>query len=59
MKFAIAGVALGIILLWVLPWWVSLVIIAAAIAVPVGGYLMLDPSQRRRIGRIRGRGQIG
>jgi hypothetical protein len=59
MKFAIAGVALGIILLWALPWWVGLVIIAAAIAVPAGGYLMLDPSQRRRIGRIRGRRQIG
>jgi hypothetical protein len=59
MKFAIAGVAVGLILLFILPWWVSVLIIAAAIAIPVGGYLMLDPSQRRRMSRMRRRGQIG
>jgi hypothetical protein len=58
MKFGIAGAIVGLILLFVLPWWVGLVIIAAAIGIPLGGYLMLDPSQRRRIKRIRRR-QIG
>jgi hypothetical protein len=58
MKFGIAGVIVGFILLFVLPWWVGLVLIAAAIGIPLGGYLMLDPSQRRRIKRIRRR-QIG
>jgi Flp pilus assembly protein TadB len=59
MKFGIAGVVIGLILLFVLPWWVGLVIIAAAIGIPLGGYLMLDPSQRRRLKRIRQRRQIG
>jgi hypothetical protein len=30
-------------------------VIAAAIAVPVGAYLMLDPSQRRRLRNIQQR----
>jgi len=34
-------------------------VIAAAIAVPVGAYLMLDPSQRRRLRDIQRRKQIG
>jgi hypothetical protein len=58
MKFGIAAAVVGFILLFVLPTWIGLVVIAAAIAIPVGGYLMLDPSQRRRIKRIRRR-QIG
>lgn len=59
MKFAIAGVVVGLIMLFILPFWVGVLIIAAAIAIPVGAYLMLDPSQRRRISRMRRRGQIG
>jgi hypothetical protein len=58
MKFGIAAAVVGLILLFILPTWVGLVVIAAAIAIPVGGYLMLDPSQRRRLKRIRRR-QIG
>ena len=58
MKFGIAGALVGIILLFWLPWWIGLVVIAAAIGIPVGAYLMLDPSQRRRIKRIRRR-EIG
>jgi hypothetical protein len=58
MKFGIAGAIVGIILLFWLPWWIGLVVIAAAIGIPVGAYLMLDPSQRRRIKRIRRR-EIG
>jgi hypothetical protein len=48
-KFAIAGAVVGFILLFILPWWVGVVVIGAAIALPVGAYLMLDPSQRRRL----------
>jgi hypothetical protein len=57
-KVGIAGIVLGLILLFVLPeWlvWVGIAIIVAAIAVPVAGYLALDKSQRRRLRAIRGR----
>ena len=59
MKFGIGGVIIGLILLAVLPWYVSVLIIAAAIALPAAGYLMLDPSQRRRLRQARRRGQLG
>ena len=59
MKFGIGGVVVGLIVLWLLPWWIGALIIAAAIALPVGAYLMLDPSQRRRLRRIQQRRQIG
>ena len=59
MKLAIAGVIVGFILLFVVPWWVGALVIAAALALPVGAYLMLDPSQRRRLRRIQQRRQIG
>jgi hypothetical protein len=59
MKWSIAGIVLGLILLFVLPWEVSLAIIVLAIAIPAGAYLMLDPSQRRRLRGIRRRGQLG
>jgi hypothetical protein len=58
MKWSIAGIVLGLILLIVLPWEVSLAIIVLAIAIPAGAYLMLDPSQRRRLRGIRRR-QVG
>ena len=57
-KLAIGGVIIGLILLWVLPWEIGALIIAAAIAVPVGAYFMLDPSQRRRLKRIQERRQL-
>jgi len=47
-KIAIGGIIIGLILLFINP-WIALVVIAAAIAIPVAGYLMLDPSQRRRL----------
>jgi cell division protein FtsW (lipid II flippase) len=56
--FAIAGIIIGLITLAVLPWEVSLLIIVAAIAIPTTAYLMLDPSQRRRLRNARRR-QIG
>ena len=58
MKLAIGGIIIGLILLFINP-WIALVVIAAAIAVPVAGYLMLDPSQRRRLKRINERKQLG
>jgi hypothetical protein len=59
MKLAIGGIIIGLILLWVLPWEIGALIIAAAIALPVGAYFMLDPSQRRRLKRIQERKQLG
>ena len=59
MKIAIGGIIIGLILLFINP-WIALVVIAAAIAVPGAGYLMLDPSQRRRLKDIQQRRkQIG
>jgi ABC-type bacteriocin/lantibiotic exporter with double-glycine peptidase domain len=59
MKIAIGGIIIGLILLLINP-WIALVVIAAAIAVPVGAYLLLDPSQRRRLRNIQQRNkQIG
>lgn len=57
MKIAIGGIIIGLILLIINP-WIALVVIAAAIAVPVGAYLLLDPSQRRRLKNIQRRRQI-
>ena len=57
--FGIGGVVLGLILFAVLPWWVSVLVIAAAIAIPVVAWRSLDPSQRRRIKAMRDRGQLG
>jgi hypothetical protein len=57
--FAIGGVIVGLFLLIWLPWWVTVLIIAAAIAIPATAYLMLDPSQRRRLREARRRGQLG
>jgi hypothetical protein len=54
-KVGIAGIILGLILLAVLPWWAAVGIIIIAAAIPVGGYLALDKSQRRRIKAIRSR----
>jgi hypothetical protein len=55
MKWGIAGVIIGFILLFIVPWEVALALIVLAIAIPTGAYLMLDPSQRRRLREIRRR----
>jgi hypothetical protein len=54
-KVGIAGIVLGLILLAWLPWWAAFGIIIVALAIPVGGYLALDKSQRRRLRAIRAR----
>ncbi|MEU1309358.1 hypothetical protein ABZ419_10750 [Streptomyces cinnamoneus] len=48
-KVAVGGVAVGIVLLWLLPFWAALLVI---VGVPVGAYLLLDPSQRKRLRRV-------
>jgi hypothetical protein len=53
-KWAIAGVVVGLIL-WIVSPWATLAVIVLALAVPTGLYLMLDPSQRRRLKEIRRR----
>ena len=59
LMFGVGGVIIGLILLAVLPWWVPVLIIVAAIAIPVIAWRTLDPSQRRRIRGMRDRGQLG
>ena len=59
MKLAIGGIIIGLIFLWALPSEIGALIIAAAIALPVGAYFVLDPSQRRRLKRIQERKQLG
>jgi len=58
MKIAIGGIIIGLILLLINP-LIAVIVIAAAIAVPVAAYFMLDPSQRRRLKRIQERKQLG
>ena len=55
MKYSIAGIIIGLILLAIIPTWAALAIIAAAIAIPAGAYMMLDPAQRRRLRETRRR----
>jgi membrane protein implicated in regulation of membrane protease activity len=59
-RYGIAAVigVIGLILLFAHP-IIGIVIIAAAIAVPVVGYRMLSPEQRRRLRSQRRRKQIG
>ncbi|MFD5270348.1 hypothetical protein [Streptomyces sp. NPDC058335] len=48
-KIAAGGVAVGLLLLIWLPWWAALLIV---LGVPAAAYLMLDPSQRRKLRRV-------
>jgi hypothetical protein len=57
--FTIGGIIVGLIVLAWLPWYVSALIIIAAIAIPAAAYRMLDPSQRRRLRNVRRRRQLG
>lgn len=54
-KIAIGGVAVGLLLWPLIGFWFSLLVV---LGVPAVAYLMLDPSQRRRLRRIN-RNQIG
>ncbi|MFD2081925.1 hypothetical protein SAMN05421678_101160 [Actinopolymorpha cephalotaxi] len=55
----IGGVGVAFVGWLLLPWWAALLIVLAVVGAPVAGYLMLDPSQRRRLARIRERRQLG
>ncbi|MFC9972451.1 hypothetical protein ACFVH6_16345 [Spirillospora sp. NPDC127200] len=57
-KIAIGGVVVGLVLGAIFGWWIAALVILGAIAVPVAGYLMLDPSQRKRV-RAQGRKRLG
>ncbi|GAA0403978.1 hypothetical protein [Streptomyces luteireticuli] len=48
-KVAVGGVAVGALLLLVLPFWAAVLVM---VGVPVGAYLLLDPSQRKRLRRV-------
>ncbi|GGU50027.1 hypothetical protein GCM10010211_12860 [Streptomyces albospinus] len=54
-KVAIGGVAVGVILLSVLPFWAAVLVM---VGIPAIAYLTLDPSQRRRLRHV-SRKQIG
>ncbi len=54
-KVGIVGVIVGLVLLAILPWWAAVGTIIIALAIPVGGYMALDKSQRRRLRAIRAR----
>lgn len=57
-KYVLGGAAVALLALWLLPSWLAMLIIVAVVAAPVVGYFMLDESQRRRITRLRHRGQL-
>ena len=55
LKWGIAGVVVGLILLGFIPFWLAGLLIVIAIAIPAGAWLMLDESQRRRYRELRRR----
>jgi uncharacterized membrane protein len=56
MKVGIVGIVIALILLIVgIPFWAVALVFVIALAIPVGGYMALDKSQRRRIRAIRDR----
>jgi uncharacterized membrane protein HdeD (DUF308 family) len=58
LRYGLIGVVIGLILFWINP-LAAIVVLAAAVAIPVIAYRMLSPEQRRRLRRTRGRKQIG
>jgi hypothetical protein len=59
MKYGIAGIVVGLILFIFAPVWLALGVVVLAVAIPAVLYAMLDPSQKRRLRRARGRKQLG
>jgi hypothetical protein len=56
MKVGIAGIAVALVLLiFGVPFWAVALLIVVAAAIPIGGYLALDKSQRKRLKEIRAR----
>ncbi|MFD7324356.1 hypothetical protein ACFV9D_25240 [Streptomyces sp. NPDC059875] len=48
-KIVIGGVAIGLLLMPLIGFWMSLLVV---LGVPAVAYLALDPSQRRRLRRM-------
>jgi membrane protein implicated in regulation of membrane protease activity len=48
-KVVVAGVAVGLLLMPLIGFWMSLLVV---LGVPAVAYLALDPAQRRRLRRI-------
>ncbi|HXW88127.1 MAG TPA: hypothetical protein VEJ42_07695 [Streptosporangiaceae bacterium] len=59
MKWGIAGVIIALILFGFIPWYIPVILLVIAIAVPAIAYRMLSPEQRRRLRRARQRRQLG
>jgi hypothetical protein len=57
-KVVVGGVVVAALALWLIHALIFKLIVLGIIAVPVAGYLMLDPSQRRRV-RGQARKRIG
>ena len=57
-KVVIGGVAIGLLVLWLVNSWILTLVLLGVIAIPVVGYVMLDPSQRKRV-RAQGRKRLG
>jgi membrane protein implicated in regulation of membrane protease activity len=55
-KVMIGGVAVGLLLMPLIGFWMSLLVV---VGVPALAYLALDPGQRRRLRRVAGRREIG
>jgi uncharacterized membrane protein len=56
MKVGIVGIVIALILLvFGIPFWAVALVFVVALAIPVGGYMALDKSQRRRLRAIRDR----
>lgn len=47
--YVVGGIVVALIAWWLLGGWLTLLIVLGIIAAPIAGYLMLDPSQRRRL----------
>jgi membrane protein implicated in regulation of membrane protease activity len=59
-KYSIAAIVIALVLLVTgIPWYVPVLIIAIAVAVPAIAYANLTPDQRRRLRQTRKRRQIG
>ncbi|MGH3390287.1 MAG: hypothetical protein ACRDOO_15570 [Actinomadura sp.] len=48
-KVVVGGVVVAALALWLIPTFIFKLIVLGIVAVPVAGYLMLDPTQRRRV----------
>ena len=47
-KIIIGGVVVSLIAFFI-NFWLGLILVVATVGIPVAGYLMLDPSQRKRL----------